>query len=444
MQLDARLKQLLDSKGFCLAMLCCVIGYILFKRSYRDVGDIFQSIFMLASICALYVERKQFWKDKMLWALLFAVVVQVLSWVNSRVDIPELANSTPHIGALADLFFFIFMAYWLKGSINNVYLAWWAMCLGILLAFYSHSDILQQIEMGLKGIRIDFNIINAQYPAMYSGVGFLLSSFFLMKYACLSIKEKGLKNITLFISALLLFVAFTFVVITTQSRQVWVALLAAYVVGTILYAILHKEKLNKLILAGAFSLVGFAFYTYASVPLVHERVQKEMGTATSILTNGDMSKIPFNSAGTRLHLWSEALKWVKERPILGSGYNSRVKVIQLAEHFPANIKQHFTHLHSSHIELLVSYGIVGLLLMYFVFTWVIRASMYAPEKRGVNEVLLISLMFTMYWLTVNLFESFFFSNNGQWIHNVMLGSCYTFFLTYKLSGSRTKEQTAND
>ncbi|WP_330961376.1 O-antigen ligase family protein [Photobacterium sp. 53610] len=444
MQLDARLKRLLDSKGFCLAMLCCVIGYILFKRSYRDVGDIFQTVFILASIAALYVERKQFWKDKILWALLFAILVQLLSWVNSRIDIPELANATPHIGALTDLFFFIFMAYWLKGSLNNVYLAWWSMCLGILLAFYSHSDVIQQIEMGLKGIRIDFNIINAQYPAMYSGVGFLLSSFFLMKYGCLSIKERGYKNIVLFISSLLLFGAFAFVVITTQSRQVWVALLAAYVIGIFLYAILHKEKLNKLILAGSFSLLGFAFFTYASVPLVHDRVQKEMGTATSIITNGDMSQIPFDSAGTRLHLWYEALKWIKERPILGSGYNSRAKVIQHAEHFPAYIKLYYTHLHSSHVELLVSYGIVGLLLMYFVFAWVVRAAMCAPEKRGVNEVLLISLMFTVYWLTVNLFESFFFSNNGQWIHNVMLGSCYTFFLTHQLRGSRSKELTAND
>ncbi|UTV27904.1 O-antigen ligase family protein [Photobacterium atrarenae] len=444
MQLDVRLKQLLDSKGFCLAMLCCVIGYILFKRSYRDVGDVFQTLFILASVAALFVDRKQLFKDKMLWALGFAIITQLLSWANALIDIPDLAYPSPHIADLADLFIFIFVAYWLKGTLLNVYLSWWALCLGMLLAFYSHSDITQQVLLGLEGVRIDFNIINAQHPAMYSGVGFLLSSFFFMKYLCLSIRAQTAKNIALLCSATLLLVAFTFVVVTTQSRQVWVALLAAYVLGTLLYSILHQEKINKLILVGAFSLLGLAFYTYATIPLVHDRVQQEMNTATTIITNGDISKIPFNSAGTRLHLWHESLKWIKERPLLGSGYNSKVTVIQNAQHFPAHIRQHFTHLHNSHIELLVSYGLVGLLLMYGVFAWVVRAASVAPEKRGINEVLLISAMFTVYWLTVNLFESFFFSNNGQWIHNVMLGSCYTFYLTYKLSPLQSKEPIPHD
>lgn len=443
MHFEAKLKRLLNNNSVCLAMLCCIIGYALFKRSYREIGDIFQSVFLLASVAALFVDRKQFAKDKMLWALLFAVVVQVLSWINSLIDIPDLAYSSPHVGVLVDLFVFIFVAYWLKGSLNNVYLTWWAMCLGFLLAFYSHSDIVQQVQLGLQGVRIDFNIINAQYPAMYSGVGFLLSSFFLVKYLCLSIRTRKAQYIALFLSALLLFTAFVFVVITTQSRQVWVGLLAAYVISTVLYAILHKEKLNKIILAGSLSLLGFAFYTYASMPLIHDRVQKEMGTATSIVTNGDMSKIPFNSAGTRLHLWYESIKWIKERPLLGSGYNTRETVIKQATHFPPNIHKYFNHLHNSHIELLASYGIIGLVLMYFVFGWVIRSAKFAPEKRGINEVLLISLLFTVYWLTVNLFESFFFSNNGQWIHNVMLGSCYTFYLTYKLNRLSPSEQASS-
>ncbi len=103
-------------------------------------------------------------KDKAFICLFLSILLTCLSWINSTFQIPHLAKDSPNIGILADLFFFIFIAYWLKGNIKKVRTLWLFYAIGIFLTALIHSnDILADIMNGIAGQRIDFNYVNANH-----------------------------------------------------------------------------------------------------------------------------------------------------------------------------------------------------------------------------------------------------------------------------------------
>ena len=133
-----------------------------------------------------------------------------------------------------------------------------------------------------------------------------------------------------------------------------------------------------------------------------------------------------------LTFWYEAYGWIQERLILGSDQDIRDDVVSLSKRIPDDIKNRINHLHNSFIEVTLSYGIVGLTLILFIFYWLLRStSQFAPLGKF-NEIRLIALLFIIYWLVVNNFESFLFSPTGLLVHNIMFGSIYTFYLTEQL------------
>lgn len=115
----SKLERFINNHHFQQIMLFCLFGYVLFKESNRYIGDIFQSCIVVGSLLAIYVYRKYFFQDKIFLSLIASIIVSILSWTNSIVSDPSLAKSSPNIGFLGNLFFFIMIAYWLKADLKN-------------------------------------------------------------------------------------------------------------------------------------------------------------------------------------------------------------------------------------------------------------------------------------------------------------------------------------
>ncbi|MCE7577963.1 O-antigen ligase family protein [Aliivibrio fischeri] len=437
--IDSKLSPMINSKNFSNLMLICLLGYAILKYASRTYGDIFQSFLVFGSILAIYVERKKIFKDKMLISLFLALVIQVLSWINATIQIPQLAQSTPEFGQLGNLFFFIFIAYWLKAKTTSVYLLWFSMLIGFALSFYIHSDhFVQDLIQGAHGLRIDFNVNNAQHPALWSGLAFLLLSYFIIKYFYLAIQtNKTIKYLTLTFGLMLINLFFIFVIFATQTRQVFLGLMISCIFAPFIYSLLQKNQPSlKLTLPIIFVSV-LALIAMTNISTLEERTSTESSTYQKLLM-GDIDNIPYDSSGIRINIWYEAYGWIQERPILGSGQDIRDDVILLSKRIPENIRTTINHLHNSFIEVTLSYGIIGLALILFMFYWLLHSTSKLVPLGQFNEIRLIALLFLIYWFVVNNFESYLFSTTGLLVHNIMFGSIYTFYLTEQLKNKENE------
>ncbi|ACH64893.1 O-antigen polymerase, putative [Aliivibrio fischeri MJ11] len=437
--IDSKLSPMINSKNFSNLMLICLLGYAILKYASRTYGDIFQSFLVFGSILAIYVERKKIFKDKMLISLFLALVIQVLSWINATIQIPQLAQSTPEFGQLGNLFFFIFIAYWLKAKTTSVYLLWFSMLIGFALSFYIHSDhFVQDLIQGAHGLRIDFNVNNAQHPALWSGLAFLLLSYFIIKYFYLAIQtNKTIKYLTLTFGLMLINLFFIFVIFATQTRQVFLGLMISCIFAPFIYSLLQKNQPSlKLTLPIIFVSV-LALIAMTNISTLEKRTSTESSTYKKLLM-GDIDNIPYDSSGIRINIWYEAYGWIQERPILGSGQDIRDDVILLSKRIPENIRTTINHLHNSFIEVTLSYGIIGLALILFMFYWLLHSTSKLVPLGQFNEIRLIALLFLIYWFVVNNFESYLFSTTGLLVHNIMFGSIYTFYLTEQLKNKENE------
>jgi O-antigen ligase len=145
--------------------------------------------------------------------------------------------------------------------------------------------------------------------------------------------------------------------------------------------------------------------------------------------NGDTQNINFDSIGTRLHLWLEAIDWIKQRPLTGWGDSGRSAVIDTSPRFSEDFKKRFGHFHNSYIELLLLYGLVGFVFFLGSLLWVYFSLYQQWRKNKVpDDLFYFASMFMVFWLIVNMFESYFILSTGTYLHMIVLGGLYTFSL----------------
>jgi O-antigen ligase len=433
-----KLNAVINHKYFHLVMLISVIAYVATKILAPSLSNIFRLLFLAGSISIFFIERKRLFKDPMIILLLLSLVVQILSWLNSLLYLVDLITPIPKIDKLAKLFNFIFMAYWLKGNIRNVYYLWGAFAIGIVIACFNSPNFLNEIELAMSGKRIDFGLRNAQFTSMFAGTILILAVFYLVKFLFITKQTRSTGNILILIGLSLSSILFAFIVAVTQTRQIWLGLVFVLFCSPLISAFIYRRINVKFIILIYTILAGSIVFVFQT-PIVAKRLSTETETYQSILS-GNLDNLPYSSTGIRIHTWQAAFEWIKERPIFGSGSNARSLVIARSDKLPENIKARFGHLHNYHIETLLSYGVFGCLVIYGLYYWNIR-SLYKERGHFLegNEMLFLSIIFTLYWLIINNFESFNSFSSGILTHNVMLAGFYTFYLTESLAQKRSSK-----
>lgn len=417
----------IDGKNFDSVMFFCACCYPLFKYSYREVGDIFQTILIIGSLFHIYKYKYFFIKDKMVTCLFVSIILTISAWLASTFYIPNLAKETPNLSILSKLFLFIIIAYWLKSNMRRIYIFLSCYCIGLLILFYGHSNnFISDTVSGAHGVRIDYNVVNANHPAVLSGIAFLLCGFYFIKnmYSIKSILTY--KRLALLISLLILMFYFGFVVLATQSRQVWLAIPSALLLAPIIYIFTKKVNAKQAIKITSISFIFILIPLILATKLdyVEHRADKEQNVMHQII-EGNVNDLPYTSIGIRIHFWLEAQKWIKQNPLFGYGEEARGLVISQSKVLPENIKNNFSHLHNSYIELIVQYGVLSIVLFIYIYYQLIRSAYL--EKSG--EIFYLSLLFFIFWFITNNFESYTLQKTGEIITNIFSPIFYTFKIT---------------
>lgn len=426
------MKHIFEHKYYASFMLFFTLAFSLLFLATPNVAKVFQVLLIVGSLPIFFYHRDTIFKDPMIKLLGLIIICQLLSWVYSIYYQPDIANSGPKIDRLAKLFSFVFIAYWLKGKISNVYFLWVSLVVGFVLGCIVQGDFIQEILLGFNGERVDFNIKNAQFTSMFAGISLLIVIHLItQRQRLFSTYSEG---IVFTLSAILVTLGglLAFMIIITQSRQVWLALFVTALIAPLYTQYLYPSKKRKTIMASYLAIIILGF-SLTQTNIVQERLARESQTIDAILA-GDTQNIPMSSMGIRVNSWLEAINWIKKSPWVGHDNAAIGQVIQQSKLFTPELKLMFNHLHNYHIEVLVAYGFLGLTLVYLVYAWLIRSLMIQKNQNSeLTPLLLFSLIFVTYWFIVNCFETFNGRSMGVYVHNVMFAGFYTFYLTNALN-----------
>lgn len=419
--MKSRSSRLLNHQLYFPIIRFFLFGYALCAIAFPDVGDVFRAGFLLLSLPLLYTHWPQLKKDPIMWAFFGVIIVQCLSWANSLIQIPDIANGYPHVDRLAKLFLLVPIGIALQGRKDSVLVLAGCFVLGAFIACYTQSDFANQIQQALNMRRVDFGLKNAQYTSMLGGVIFIFSGlgFYLVNSNRWTIR-------LFFALSAILGLAITLV---SQSRQVWLALALVIALAPMLLVFVGLIEGKKKLILG-YAVVFLALFSVSQSEYIQNRALKESSVISSVV-QGNLDNIPMTSVGIRLNSWLAAWDVFKDAPIVGLGENGIGYVISSSEKLSA-LKasaptfRNLSHLHSSHIEALVAYGLAGFALILFTYIYISKCCFDSRTDSNLNRVIaFFCLSFFIYWFTINAFETFNSRSLGVFAFVIVSGCFYS-------------------
>lgn len=406
-----------------------LIGYTLSIFSSSSIHNVFAGLVTLGCLITIGKNIKSLLKEPIFIIFLAIIITQVISWILSGNILGDMADTNPKVDKLARLFLFVPLAYWLKGDNKKIFTIWCCYFLAMIIACITSPDLKQQLNMLINGERIDFGIKNAMYTSVISGVCVLISFYFILENVFLHRKLKF--SLGLFTN-LLIFIISGIILIGSQSRQVFVAfaMVIFFIPIFLIFSFDSFHKLRKRILS-SYLIIPILIFALFQQSAIKDRFIQEKGTITYII-QGEFEKIPMDSAGLRFNSWIEAFNWIKNYPIFGIGASGPKSIIKLSEKFQENIDDPIVkglqHFHNNHIDILVSYGIVGLILTLAPYFMIIRY-LYITKKQdpNVERWLFIGLLLVTYWIVVNLFESYNLRSYGVLTQNIFMAGLLSIY-----------------
>lgn len=394
--------------------------YAAFKDSWKLFADIFQSLMILGSLAAVVIHWSFFKHEKILWLIPFAIILQLSSWYYCLNYYPELATSSPKVGNLLEFFVFFFVAFWLRGRQEYIWALLISFALGSIFTLYLNGSLVADILAGLSGKRIDFDYRNAQHGALILGgsiLAMLCYSHFLL--------TKSTSNKFLLAGLFLLIPSLFILLAITQTRQAIIAVALAMMCAILFGVISHKKTLfMKISMLGGFCL--FAVLV-GSTDVIYNRLNAEFSIITDYLLTGKFSDAPLTSMGIRLQLWFESVTWIGKSPFIGLGNGVEAYLIEESSRLPqSKWFKRFQHVHSSYIATLLRFGMLGLFLCLLILVLPIK-DLFRSKVNGssVQSVKYLAIMFLVYWLVVNIFESYWFMKSGLWTFTVIMAAIFS-------------------
>lgn len=454
---------------------------ILFKLSAYPVSQFnLELIFVLAFLGGLVFRPWQLKFDVAIHLIALSVLLPLLFFVINYLEDPSLAMEYFVFEKLVRLMAFSAIGFWLGGKLRNIYVFLSLVFLGLIIALLN-VDTLPAFKNIFRGGRVDFGISNAQHTAMFFGlaiIGFI--SFYKELLLFLEHKKFKIVLITLFSAALLLAII---IFVGSQTRVALIGMNFLFILSIIHFLLSFKKHstpkkvvylfcvyafLSSIVLSlstahtlnkrGYDILLSFitpstptintrepevlspSIVTPTSTINTHETeksVAKEL-PSSNLTFNIDLNNIPMSSLGIRINTWIEASKWIREKPLHGWGGKAAEQVI-LQSNFPDNIKKAFGHFHNSYIEFTLAYGLIGLIFILLIYSWVNRQIyLLAKENAKYQGIWLFTLYGSLYLMVINISESYVFFSTGAYATAFLLAPAYSLYLS-KLYNQIKKE-----
>lgn len=169
------------------------------------------------------------------------------------------------------------------------------------------------------------------------------------------------------ITILLICGLITAAIAITLSRGGTIAAVAG-MIATVLFLFRHKRVRSIYVLL-------IFFLPMSGGALLWSGLQGDVGDRLATLQEEEIL-----DDETRIQLWSDNMRSLKDYPILGAGIGTYRYVYREYQSFPDTIW--FYHGENIFVELLMNVGVVGILLLAITVIWILFTSSKLPKKKG--------------------------------------------------------------
>ena len=404
-----------------ISALIYVYTRIAFKVELRGLPA---NMMVLTFLISAWGQRHQLKSDLIFQLLILAAVIPwVLFGINALIDY-ETAIKYRSTNDLLKLFLFLPLAWWIGGSRVGAITMLTIAFLGLITAIALDPNLMQSLNMLWAGRRVHFDIHNAQHGALFFGLVIL--------FCICSLSQRVQNGLSVNWGNSLAILAGLVGLIGLLGTQTRAAFLGLFVCGFVaLVQGIRQGNLfgrNHLSMAkGVLALVLVAgLLAWSAKEVLHDRFAREK-TAFHALLAGNLEELPFTDTGVRVHSWAEALKWIAERPVTGWGQKARSDVIRLAERFPDDVKL-IGHLHNGYLEILLGFGAVGFVFLCVLWIVLLRRIKLAAS----NDLYAFALYSSIFFLVLNMFESFFIYWSGEFAISLFMAAGYCQYLARSL------------
>lgn len=416
-----------------IASLVLYVGTELIDPDIARKGEYF--LLLATALTFPYIWKND--PDRWLYLVLifsatYIMAINIWSGLTWQSDLDHANRARDHLR----LFWFFIAGWWIGGYERNIIKIFMLASFTLIIGLFWHGG-LSSWELLLEGKRVDFGFHNAQHLA------FLLLTMVLgmLTIGLRLIKDKNNKY---FYARVLLWVTLTIIsilaLIGTQTRQAFLALFCALIVGVPIYIIFTKtfiltfRKMTILLFIVCVTLLSLSFNdTYQ---FIKNKSEKDIAGVDIVLKSTSDDEIPLSSMTIRLLQWKFAYDKILERPFFGHGSETKKILIQNSD-LPKEVRKRFQHFLNSYLELGVAYGVFAPLLllcsMFFLCKRIISL-----RNLGVvsNDIAIFSILWIQSFLIVNFFETHVNYRTCSFLMFVVGGAIYSL-------GIPTRKQTTS-
>jgi|GEM_PF-548431 len=358
-----------DRMGVFGLYLFCLSAFV--SKAAGNVGLAFMFLALILSLRAAWPVLRKDPVFALFSGFLLYLAIRLL-WAIG--EFPAAAES--QLDSVSDWLYpwlFLAVAWWFEGETKRISLALGLALTGFFLGILLRQDW-AELRFIVHGAQSGFG---NQVPIMglFSGtatLGLLLAGNRLWG----PVERRGLFVLRFLLWLFLLAVAVQ-IFLSTQSITSWIGLLI--VLPFVMWFRIRprvRSALNRqdvLLVVAAFVVLGSL--TWINTNVLKSRMISQMPTVKPLLSM-EPEKVPFSAGiGVRVHTQKFGIKKFLERPFLGWGPGTEVAKL------PERPTKILAHLHSTYLEVLARFGIVGALLVGGVL-WFVIASMRSAYRSG--------------------------------------------------------------
>lgn len=373
------------------------IGLKLPLYTYSKYIDIILGITLIAFLLQNHNLKKSF----PVYMFIVTILYTLLAWVIGNNYIGEPYSQKLSMHQLSRLYISVALAFYIMKNDFRANMAIIAFSVGLLITPFTLGNGFSEIAEGLNGRRIDFNIQNAQHTSMLFGTLIIATIIFTPSL----IRRKKL---TLAAICIMVFCVSALVLKLSQTRTIQIALIICILFIGLACTAAQKNQASKLtMIMGASLLCVFIIITGK-----HDRLYNEFNKILD-MWDGNILSLASTSIGARINSWAAGLEWIVQSPWIGWGSRGGFVVAENTPWLKGTISSTFGHMHSSYIEVLVRYGLLGALLIGIFIFW-IAVNLRSAYKNKVipKETYLFLCTMFLYLAIVNSTESYLFYWTG--------------------------------
>lgn len=405
-------------------LFSCIIFILFFIYAITTIPyDSFSRIPLLLGCLLLIVYcikyHKEYFFSSSFIFIIAAVLVSLLTWITTNLQIPETAPTSPRLGGILSKLAFIPIAFILAKNNKRIQYFILAAIIGTLASNWLVEDGFNEILLALDGKRTGLggHIIT---------MGIIYST---LLFACLIYFKRFRSNKLHICLWVLLIIYSCFGIIASQTRAIYLGLALIYSLFffLIIYLSVVSWKKNKnlvfyfLFISIVSTLVVFIFYNFNFFDSILNKASREQSVFWFFIS-GNFDQIPKNSAGFRIHFWIDAYQWIIERPWTGWGEGANKHLHEQAGNFFGN--RIFHSIHNDILEILLSHGIFGLMLYVSLTIWLyLRVYRNWKNKIIQNDTFIFFNAFLIFFIFNGIFMSLFYFKETISLWNIVL-ACY--------------------